>query len=467
MQIFSIFTSNINNKKTSITNNRYSTTNQNFGLTLAAPISVDTVSFKGGTPNGAVLKKLLPYGIPDLYSGRPMLDPQFVQKILKRKLFSSPIRTVVKSLIPYEESLYPVERNIFSMLKSVSKNQPQKLIEDVVHELAPAHQVRLRNIQKPIFEELENLAEEMPEEQKLEFNELMILTKKKLENHPITLKFSAKEFKYQLERINLGIKSRNNILEVKTMKTLMNMAKHLPSKSDEEYAEQINKKRNGKINKTKILQNKSRREAEIIRQMAKILNESPLRKDKELNDLLMTARARIYKIPMVYSFKRKSFIHDLEKITKKLENTKLAHRLIQTALRLPTSKEDVSAFIMKAVDYSSEKIGYDMIVGSMGSIEHLTPKKRGGEDSMANYALTSVYTNNDRALAPFMQQLKMHPEIYINAQKHVDRLIELYNNGTFKKIGLSRAYIINLISKLYKMSPPENRLVIDASKLKK
>ena len=63
MQIFSIFTSNINNKKTNITNNRYSTTNQNFGLTLAAPISVDTISFKGGTPNGAVLKKLLPYKI--------------------------------------------------------------------------------------------------------------------------------------------------------------------------------------------------------------------------------------------------------------------------------------------------------------------------------------------------------------------------------------------------------------------
>ena len=30
------------------------------------------------------------------------------------------------------------------------------MMEDVIHELAPLHQIRLRNIQKPIFEELEN-----------------------------------------------------------------------------------------------------------------------------------------------------------------------------------------------------------------------------------------------------------------------------------------------------------------------
>lgn len=434
---------------------------------MQPPLQVDTVSFKAGTPKGNLLKKLLPYGIPDLYSGRPMLDPQFVQQILKRKLFSSPIRTIVKSLIPYEESLYTVERNVFSILKSVSKNQPKKMMEDVIHELAPLHQIRLRNIQKPIFEELENLAEEMPENERNEFKNLMEITNKKLENHPVTLNFSAKEFKYQLERINEGIKNRNIIPEVLTMKTLIKLARQLPSKTDEEYAERIVKKRNGKANKTRIIQNRARREAEIIRHMSKILSESPLRKDRELTDLLTVARARIYKIPMVFAFKRKSFIHELEKITKKLENTKLAHRMVQTALRLPTSKEDISAFIMKAVDYSSEKIGYDMVAGSMGSIEHLTPSKRGGEDSMANFALVSVAMNNERALRPFHQHLKMHPEIYINAQKQIDRLIELYNDGTFKKIGLSRGYILGLVSKLYKMSPPENRLEIDVSALKK
>ena len=201
--------------------------------------------------------------------------------------------------------------------------------------------------------------------------------------------------------------------------------------------------------------------------MLKILNDSPLKKDTELNDLLTSARAKIYKIPMVYSFKRKVFIHELVKITKKLENTKLSHRMVQTALRLPTSKQDVSAFIMKAVDYSSEKIGYELISGSMGSIEHLTPAKKGGEDSMSNFALVSVFMNNDREMKSFTQQLKLYPEIYVNAQKQVDRLIELYNDGTFRKIGLSRAYIINLASKLFKMSPPENRLYIDLTALKK
>lgn len=425
-----------------------------------------SLAFKS-VSNGEVLKKLLQYQIPDLYSDRIMLNPNFIQGVLKRKFFSSSIRTVVKGLIPYEDSLFPVEKNIFTILKNVSKNQPKKLIEDVIHELAPLHQTRLRNIQKPIFDELMNLSEEMPEVERKEFENLMDITYKKLENQPVKLDFSVKEFKYQLDRINEGIKSRNIKAEVLTMKKLIKMAKQMPTQNPEDYVEKISKNKNKKINKTKMIQNITRRKAEIVRQMVKVLSESSLKKDKELNDLFITARARIYKIPIIYSFKRKSFIHELEKITNKLTNVKLAHRMIQTALRLPTSKEDVSAFIMKAVDYSSEKIGYDMLIGSVGTIEHLVPAKRGGKNTLSNYALATFNTNNERALRPFEQHLKMHPEIYISAPKQIERLIELYNDGTFKKIGLNRGYIVGLVSKLLKMSPRENPLDIDISALKK
>ena len=64
------------------------------------------------------------------------------------------------------------------------------------------------------------------------------------------------------------------------------------------------------------------------------------------------------------------------------------------------------------------------------------------------------------------QQLKQHPEIYQNAQKHINRLIELYNDGTFKKVGLTKWYITNLAKRLYRLSPPEKPIVVDLSKLK-
>ena len=174
------------------------------------PVSMVTFGF-AAAKNGEALKKLLSHNIPDLYSDIIMLEPDFVQKMLKRKLFSKPVKTIVKNIIPLEDSLHPVQKQVFSLVKNLSKLYPQKMLEDIIHGLAPVHQARLRSIQKPIFDELENLALQMPEEQQQEFRKLMDVTKNKLANHPVTLDFSAREFKYQLDRINEGIKKRNII----------------------------------------------------------------------------------------------------------------------------------------------------------------------------------------------------------------------------------------------------------------
>ena len=62
-------------------------------------------------------------------------------------------------------------------------------------------------------------------------------------------------------------------------------------------------------------------------------------------------------------------------------------------------------------------------------------------------------------------QLRIYPETYDNCQKYVDRLIELYNDGTFAKLGISRQYITGFANKMYKMSPPEKRMILDTSAL--
>lgn len=434
---------------------------------LRTPLRCDTISFTGGVPNGDLLKKLLDYRIPDMYSGKIMLSPSTVQRFLKRKVFSSSVRTVVKSLIPYEESLHTVEKAVFSILKSASRANPDRKVEDIIHEIAPIHQMRLRAIQQPIFDELSELAKDMPEKEQKKFAKLMEFTNEKLDYKPVVMEFSSKEFIYKLSRIEEGIKSRNNLGEVSTMKKIIKMAHNFSNFTEDEVFEKVSARKGIKLSKkSKVVQNFTRKQAENLRQISKVLQSSPLSKDRELNDLLLKSRARIYKIPVIYTFNRKSFIYDLIKITDELENQKLAHKMIQTAIKLPTSKQDISAFIVKAVNSSSEKIGYDMIYGSMGSVEHLTPAKKGGEDALCNYGLASVFHNSERAQRPFKVQLKKYPETYRNSQKYVDRLIELYNDGTFKKLGLSRAYILSFASKIYKMSPEENRLVIDISKLK-
>lgn len=437
------------------------------GIALRPALKCDTVSFQGGVPNGDLLKKLLAYRIPDMYSGRIMIPSDLIQSFLRHKIFSGSLRHIVKNLLPYEECLNPVHKSIFNIIKNASKNTPKKTLEEVIHELAPEHQLKLRQIQQPIFDKLTEESKEMPEDLRQEFDNFMDYTQKKLSNMPVVVDFSAKEFQYKLQRIAEGINRRGIFSEQSTIRKLLRLSGNFSVLSEEQTYERAAAKNKIKTkNKSRFIQKYRQRQAETLRQMDKVLMTSPLCDDKELNDLFVQTRFRIYKIPQIYSFNRKSFIHDLKKIIYKLEDSKLQHKMIQTAIKLPTSKENISAFIVKSADYSSEKIGYELISGSMGSIEHLTPVKKGGDDSLYNYALAAAETNGERGHRSFEEQLKKHPETYINAQKYADRLIELYNDGTFSKIGLQRGYIQSFASKVYKMSPAENRLVIDLSRLR-
>ncbi len=437
------------------------------GIALRPALKCDTVSFTGGVPNGNVLKSLLSYRIPDMYTGRVMIPPQAIQEFLKRKIFSGSLRNAVKNLTPYEECLNPVNKSILSILRNAAKNTPRKSLEEVLHEMAPEHQLKLRTVQQPIFDTLIEQSKEMPEDLRQEFDAFMEYTQKKLYNMPVVVDFSAKEFQYKLQRAAEGINRRGIFSEQSTIRKLLRLSGNFSVLSEEQMYERAAAKNKIKTkNKSRFIQKYRQRQAETLRQMDKVLMTSPLCDDKELNDLFVQTRFRIYKIPQIYTFNRKSFIHDLKKIISKLEDSKLQHKMIQTAIKLPTSKENISAFIVKAADYSSEKIGYELTYGSMGSIEHLTPAKRGGEDVLANYGLASVDSNGERGHRSFEEQLKKHPETYHNAQKYIDRLIELYNDGTFSRMGLSRGYIQGFASKLHKMSPAEKPLVLDLSKLK-
>ena len=205
--------------------------------------------------------------------------------------------------------------------------------------------------------------------------------------------------------------------------------------------------------------------AEIIRQMMQFLASSPLKDDLELNSLLIMSKAQIYKIPVKHPFKRKSFIYNLKKITARLEDKKFANEMERTASQLPTSKDSVAAFIVNEALNSSEKIGYDLIAGALGTTEHLKPTQKGGKNELNNIALASKYKNNMKAHTDLAILMKKEPEIYEYCQRHINRLIELYNNGIFKKVGLSKGYILNLKERLEKLSPKENPLVLDISAL--
>ena len=452
---------------TSIKTNNRSDYFQYSRAVLNAPLAVDTVSFGRRATNAEALRELMAYGIPDMYSGKVVIDPRILEKFYSKNVFSKSIKNIVKLLVKYEDSLHTVERQFFNIVKSMAKTNPQYKLKDVVLNLAPEHNKKLLEAQQPIFDELTEMAKEMPPEQLKEFHNLMSIIYKKLDHKPVQLPFSAKEFLYKLQRIADEVYKKNNPQEKDTMKQLLALAKQMPEKTEDELlpVKQIKSKvkRNKKIRYQREL---VKTRADILTDMEVLVTGSTLKNNQDLMRLFAQTRSKIYNIPIVIPFNRKSFIYELQKITNTLEDTKLAQRMVQKAVKLPTSHENLSAFIMKCVEYSSDKIGYNIVAGSGGSIDHLVPYVKNGKDSLENYGISSAYYNSERAERSMVQQLRRYPKIYENCQKQVDRLIELCNNGTFKKVGLSKQYIINFAKRMYNLSPQDKRLELNLDKLK-
>ena len=419
---------------------------------VTRPYAPDSVSFGRVAENAEKMRGLFKYGVIDIHTGQYIIDPEWFKEVLQNGLFNRSIQTIVRTLKPIEDRLHKVEGELFTKLEEIAKEHPLYRLDDAIQKLAPQAQVRLLNLQRPIFEKLKAISYKLPAEQKAAFDELMNTTEKQLENKPIVYKFSKKEFRYQLERINQGIMRRGIPEEVKAMEKLINMSNKLPY---------IPSGRNFSRRKPKFDVEKSLSQANLVRQLDNYLARSSLKDDKELNNLMANAKRQVFNIPTVIPFKVKSFIHELQSITDSLNDEKLSREFMKIASKLPTAQEELSAFIMKSSRNSSTKIGYDLLNGSVGAIDHLEPWSHGGADSLENYAFTTNAMNSKRGNKTIDKWLKENPATYEGSQKCVDRLIELYRKGVFEREELTPWYIINFANRMKKLSPADKPLILD------
>ena len=444
-------------------NNQYDYS-QNRVPVLKQPPQTDTVTFEARTraKYAEPLRELMKYGVPGLYSGKYVIPQEDINKMLEKHTFSRTIRHIVKALKPYEDRLLDVESQFFRIVKNMAKTNPQYHLEDVIRVLAPEHNKKLIRQQIPVLEEISELASFMPQEQQIEFDKLIDNVCKRINHEPAILPFDAKELRYKLHQITNEYSKKHKSEEFNVMLKIMRIAKKMPDKKvKQEEVSKAKKVKNAKAEKTMV-----RKRAELLTQMEVLAAESPLKNNSDLMKIFTQARAKIYGTPVVIPFNRKSFIEDIKAITDTLSNTKLAHQINQAAIKLPTSHESLSAFIMKHAELSSEKIGYNLVSPSAGNIDHLVPHSKKGRNCLENYAITTSYMNSERAHKSIEQQLKIHPETYKFAQQQVDRLIELCNSGIFKKVKLPQHYIQSFANLMLKLSPKEKPLILNLDKLK-
>lgn len=100
--------------------------------------------------------------------------------------------------------------------------------------------------------------------------------------------------------------------------------------------------------------------------------------------------------------------------------------------RLPSSKNNVNAFLIKYSHSNPNEIVYALLQGSKATIEHVKPARRlndNGKNDISNYVILCHNCNSERSQIPYNEFIKTHPQMPQNMQKYLDIVIENINNG--------------------------------------
>ena len=183
-------------------------------------------------------------------------------------------------------------------------------------------------------------------------------------------------------------------------------------------------------------------------------------KMEELNTIIQDSYDEMYGRKPKVTFSRKKFIGLIYKFTRNIE-PKHQKKLLDLAEKLPSSQDMFEAFIIKYSRKNNREIAHRLIERSIATIEHIKPRAEGGPDSIYNYAAECEEDNWARGCRPMLEQIQKHPDMPQNAQKHINQIISLVNNGDS---GVDAKYVQELKEALYRASG--GVIDLDISKLK-
>jgi hypothetical protein len=395
-----------------------------------------------GIGNCAELKTLFSYGLPCMYTGVEMIDPQKVQRLIKTSSFKQSAQRVIQLLEPYESQILEPEKSIYNIIKEQSAKQPQKNLQQILKSIESGYKKHLRSEQAPIFEELKSLAEDLPDKYKYRFNRLMGETYDKLKDRPIEVPFNAFEFQYRLEKIRNDIKNEGSRKELRGINKMVQECSRLEQ-----------------ITTPKTIEHQKK----VVSYIELLSKKYELSDNEQIAEVLVSANGRLNGEKMKVPFSRKAFIYDLKNILEGIKDSNVINQFIMTATKLPSSKNSLTAGIIKYAAEPSEKIAYRILWPAFASVEHIVPQSCGGKDEMANFGGATTKENSERQSIKFTEQLKRRPDTPIFCQKYVDRLIKYVKTGVFSRNRIDTRYIDNFTNTIRTQS--EGQVNLDLSEL--
>ncbi len=143
-------------------------------------------------------------------------------------------------------------------------------------------------------------------------------------------------------------------------------------------------------------------------------------------------------------FKRKKIIATFDDFANTLNDTNLKRKIGNTIRNLPTSDNSINAFVVKYAPRTPEEIAMKLHRDDFATLEHIIPESKGGRLVIWECSAD----NAARGDSGINEQLKKHPEMKENLQKHFDKLISIYHHEfafePLKKQRLLKSYIFSL-----------------------
>ena len=164
-------------------------------------------------------------------------------------------------------------------------------------------------------------------------------------------------------------------------------------------------------------------------------------------------------------FGRKSPLDMIKAIQAPPEDLDKIIKIYQAWYKLPSSSKDLDAFIVKYAKATHEEIAKRLISTAVGSIEHIKPSQRNGEDKLGNYLLVSATFNNNRSSMPLNEYIMLNNELNItkNLQIYMDDVIGEVNNP--KSPFAERSYYPESIQKAIR-NETRNKVLLNTDKLR-
>jgi hypothetical protein len=176
--------------------------------------------------NKTFFKRLMREDIPDAYTGKKMISQEDIDNLKALGVFKKKSSIAMKWLKMYEECLFPIEKEIFYILKNLAKKHPDMNLQELLQMKHKRAEEILIQQQTKILDKINMMIRVLPRNEYLQARKFINEAFDKiLDPHPTPeTRFSRKVFLHGLDDLKIS--------DPKTKEKMMAVATRLPQSSD-------------------------------------------------------------------------------------------------------------------------------------------------------------------------------------------------------------------------------------------